>query len=352
VNPEDCLPRFCMLSYQHGKKESASAVIASYLLTLASSGKAPSTIAVEKYYGQWWTARLEGKTLHAVSPAILEQAMADLTKAKKTPQTVLHYLKFLRHVFRWAMGRGLIEKTPFSTVKLPTMRAGKTRFLSIEEEARLSKAVGQPYDRWIRLAILTGMRKSEQFGLRWADIDLDRGLITLPTTKSGSVQYIHLTEEAKAILHGLIAGNTSVWVFPSQNADTHLDHHNFYAQVYQPALVTAKLPGVTWHCLRHTFASQLAMNGQAPSTIAALLRHSGTDLVSRYAHLSPTQLQGALEGVSGFGKLTIERTEIVTESRHEGQNSIPTVTGTGIEQDGQHAEEMQAVKSIGAGEGI
>ncbi len=344
--------RFFPERYRHGGREAAAAVIASYRLTLPTSGKTPSTIAVEKYYGKWWTDRLTGKALHAVPPALLDQAMADLSTAKKTPQTILHYMKFLRHVFRWAIGRGVIEKSPFASVKLPTVRAGKTRFLSIEEEAQLCKAVGQPYDRWIRLAILTGMRKSEQFGLRWADIDLERGLITLPHTKSGTVQYVHLTEEAKAILGCLIAGNTSVWVFPSENPDTHLDHHNFYYRVYQPAIVTAKLPGVTWHTLRHTFASRLAMNGQAPSTIAALLRHSGTDLVVRYAHLSPTHLQGALEGISGFGKVKKERAEIVTESRQEEQNSIPTVTGTGTEQKGQQAEEIQAVESVGAGEGI
>jgi site-specific recombinase XerD len=344
--------RFFPERYQHGGKELASAVMASYMLTLPTSGKTPSTIAVEKYYGQWWTDRLTGKALHAVTPALLDQAMGDLTTAKKTPQTVLHYLMFLRHVFRWAMGRGLIEKSPFASVTLPTVRAGKTRFLSIEEEAQLCQAVGQPYDSWIRLAILTGMRKSEQFALRWADIDLERGLITLHATKSGCVQYVHLVEEARAILRNLIAGNTSVWVFPSENPDTHLDHHNFYARVYQPALVTATLPGVTWHTLRHTFASRLAMNGQAPSTIAALLRHSGTDLVARYAHLSPTHLHGALEGVSGFGKVKTERTQTVSELRYEGQNSNPTVTGTGTEQEGQHEDEMQAVESIGAGGGI
>jgi site-specific recombinase XerD len=111
-------------------------------------------------------------------------------------------------------------------------------------------------------------------------------------------------------------------VFPSENPDTHLDHHNFYARVYQPALVTAKLPGVTWHTLRHTFASRLAMNGQGPSTIAALLRHSGTDLVARYAHLSPTHLHGALEGVSGFGKATRGTTEAGPESRQGGRIQI------------------------------
>jgi integrase len=144
-----------------------------------------------------------------------------------------------------AIGRGLIEKSSFLNVKLPTVRAGKRRFLSVEEETRLCDAIGQPYDTWILLAILTGLRRSEQFSLRWADIDLDRGLITLPYTKSGHVQYVHLMNEAKQILRSLIPGNTSVWVFPSDNASTHLDADNFYGRVYMPALVKAKLAGAT-----------------------------------------------------------------------------------------------------------
>ena len=75
--------RFFPERYQHGGKELASAVIASYLLTLPTSGKTPTTIAEERYYGRWWTDRLTGKALHAVTPAILEQAMADLTAAKE-----------------------------------------------------------------------------------------------------------------------------------------------------------------------------------------------------------------------------------------------------------------------------
>jgi site-specific recombinase XerD len=344
--------RFFPERYQHGGKELASAVIEHYLATLPTSGKKPTTIADEKFYGLWWTNRLTGKPLHGVSPALLEQAMVDLSVQGYTPQTIVHYLKFLRHVFRWAMGRGLAEKTPFVSVKLPTVRAGKTRFLSIEEEAALCQAIGQPYDTWIRLAILTGLRKSEQFSLRWADINLERGLITLSHTKSGGVQYVHLMEEAKQILSALIPGNTSVWVFPSENPETHIDPDNFYGRVYMPALRNAKLEGVTWHTLRHTFASRLAMNGQAPSTIAALLRHSGTDLVARYAHLSPTHLQGALEGVSGFGRPKREMTEPALESRQEGKNSNPTVTGTGTEHEEQEREEGQAIETVGRGERI
>ena len=154
------------------------------------------------------------------------------------PQEMTFYLGSLS-----CRARGLIEKSPFLNVKLPTVRAGRTRFLSVEEEAQLSQAIGQPYDAWIRLAILTGLRRSEQFSLRWADIDLERGLITLPQTKSGHVQYVHLTEQAKQILRSLIPGNTSIWVFPSENTESHLDPDNFYGRVYMPALVKAKLPG-------------------------------------------------------------------------------------------------------------
>ena len=222
------------------------------------------------------------------------------------------------------------------------VRAGKTRFLSIEEEARLCQTIGQPYDAWIRLAILTGLRKSEQFGLRWSDIDLERGLITLPHTKSGAVQYVHVMEEAKEILRSLIPGNSSVWVFPSENPATHQDLDNFYGRVYMRALVKAKLEGVTWHTLRHTFASRLAMNGQSLSTIAALLRHSGTDLVARYAHLSPTHLQGALEGVSGFGKVKSETTQ--------AKNSSPTVTGTGNAHEECEKNCVQVLERIGRAE--
>lgn len=124
-------------------------------------------------------------------------------------------MKFLRHVFRWAIGLGRIEKSPFTHIKLPTVRAGRTRFLSIEEEAQLCQAIGQPYSAWVRLAILTGLRRSEQFSLRWADVDLDRSLVTLPQTKSGQVQYVHLTEEAKQILRSLIPATPLCGSFPA-----------------------------------------------------------------------------------------------------------------------------------------
>jgi integrase len=85
----------------------------------------------------------------------------------------------------------------------------------------------------------------------------------------------------------------------TQRAETNERHQS---EVWLPALAEAGIEWTTWHDLRHTFASRLAMNGQNEGTIAALLRHSTTALVKRYAHLSPSHLKAAVEGVAGFGK--------------------------------------------------
>ena len=63
------------------------------------------------------------------------------------------------------------------------------------------------------------------------------------------------------------------------------------------------------------------MSNAPLGTIAALLRHSSTDLVKRYAHLSPSHLQQAVEMVSVFGKKQ--------KPEPEGPLQSGTVTGTG-----------------------
>lgn len=128
----------------------------------------------------------------------------------------------------------------------------------------------------------------------------------LPVTKAGDCQYLPLNEEAKAILEKLDSKESSRWVFPSQNTDRPLDAHNFM-RLYRAAVLDAGIEWVSWHDLRHTFASRLAMQSVPLGTIAALLRHTSTDLVQRYAHLSPTYLAGAIEEVSKFGNIPFKK---------------------------------------------
>lgn len=242
---------------------------------------------------------------------------------------------------------GKLANNPVSLIKMFREPAGRLRFLSPEEEQTLCLAVGPECAPWVRLAALTGMRRAEQFRLQWKDIDFERGLITLPVTKAGRVQYVKLNGEAKTILRELdsmaakaqavteaeaIAGRQksascrSQWVFPSENPDTHVDPRDFYRRVHLPKVKQAGLDGVTRHTLRHTFASRLVMSGSTEGTIAALLRHSSTALVRRYAHLSPSHLQEAVEKVTRFRK---------TEQPVEPEKQVPKAVAKG---EGESAE--------------
>lgn len=339
--------RFFPERYQHGGYSLVEELIAGHVAVSAVKNQ-----SAEKHYGEWWKDQLKGKRLNAVTPTLLEDAQRELMAEGLAPQTVVHYMKFLRHILNKAVRDGKLEKNPFAQVKLPKVASGKTRFLSHEEERALIEKIGTPYGSWLRLSVLTGLRLGEQFGLKWADVDLERGLVTLPHTKAGHVQYVHLNEEAKVILRGFDSWQRSTWVFPSENLATKLDQRNFYTRVFVPAVQALKLEGVTWHTLRHTFASRLAMSGQAESTIAALLRHSTTGLVRRYAHLSPTHLKAAVETVASFGKPVAVRSETVQATAEEApiSNGTVTKTVTGIVSEKEPAVEV--IEKIGAGDGI
>ncbi len=319
-----------------------SEVIDAYMKT-----NSKRTLTEDARYADFWKARLPEARLRTLTPTRIDEVKDELLSKGLANQTVVHYLKFLRHVLNVAVRDRKLGCKPSLQVTRPKVSTGKVRFLSLAEEKRLCEAIGPKYAPWVRFAILTGLRREEQFRLKWADLDVERGLITLPATKAGDVQYVQLNAEALDIITCLMEGNKSVWVFPSQKtdeqrkqADTPVDQDNFYRRIYQPALRQAVVEGVTWHALRHTFASRLAMAGATEGDIAACLRHSTTALVRRYAHLSPTHLRGVIEKVSAFGKVSLERSK--PEACVE-KGEIADLDGS--------AGASQAVGKIGAGDG-
>ena len=294
--------RFFPERYQIGGHDLVEAMIAQYLPALLTK-KTPED---ERFFAHWWSEWFKGQRLNAITPVSLEGARQYLLNRGLTPQRVNRYTAWLRKVLNLAVRDGKMASNPVTKVKAFKEPKGRTRFLTVEEEEKLMKALGPVYALCARLAILTGLRQEEQFSLRWVDVDLKQGLITLPTTKAGDVQYVQLSEDAKAILEDLDARaaekkkrllqehrlSPTKWVFPSENPETHIDPDNFMIK-FREAVRQSGIDWVTWHELRHTFASRLAMSGANLSTIAALLRHSTTALVKRYAHLSSSHLKTA-----------------------------------------------------------
>ena len=136
-------------------------------------------------------------------------------------------------------------------------------------------------------------------------------------------------EEAKTIFRNLDSWQRSKWVFPSGNPATHANVANLKRR-FRNAVRRAEIPWCRWHDLRHCFASRLAMGNAPLGTIAAVLRHSNTELVRRYAHLSPSHLRDAVELVAGFGR------DEKPESKRPLQRGTMTGTGTAKKEEVRH----------------
>ncbi len=74
---------------------------------------------------------------------------------------------------------------------------------------------------------------------------------------------------------------------------------------FATALEQAGIEGVTWHTLRHTFASRLVMAGVDLKTVQELMGHKTIAMTARYAHLAPTHKQQALETLVRLGSVSV-----------------------------------------------
>jgi integrase len=147
----------------------------------------------------------------------------------------------------------------------------------------------------IRLLILTGARLREILHLRWEHIDLERGLLFLPDSKTGKKAII-LNAPALAVLAGLMrVGN---YVIAGQDAGTSDEKPR--ADLNRPWRAVAKragLQGVRIHDLRHTHASIGAGAGLGLPIIGKLLGHTKASTTQRYAHLDTDPLRRASEHI-------------------------------------------------------
>jgi integrase len=131
----------------------------------------------------------------------------------------------------------------------------------------------------IRLLLLTGCRLREILHLQWAHVDLERGLLLLPDSKTGRKSVV-LNGLACAILAELL--HDGAYVIPGN--DPNRPRHDL-KKIWTAVIRRAQLEGVRIHDLRHTFASFGAAGGYGLPIVGKLLGHTQATTTARYAHL-------------------------------------------------------------------
>ncbi len=206
------------------------------------------------------------------------------------PATWNRVRALLSMVYRVAIRSGKVSQNPVRLVSTKAAHNERVRFLSVEEEKKLRTVILERFPERLpefELALHTGMRLSEQYGARWADVDFERRIFTVPLDKGGKTSHVPLNVAALRALaelhrqHGSRefvcggSGNPRWW--------------------FEEAVKDAGILDFSWHCLRHTFASRLVMSGADLRTVAELLRDRTLAMVMRYAHLAPDYKLDAVE---------------------------------------------------------
>ncbi|MBS0183609.1 MAG: tyrosine-type recombinase/integrase [Nitrospira sp.] len=163
----------------------------------------------EKSYGKRWSLLLGHRLLRELTTEELRRVQSAMrahrmkrealrAKGKKisgrgpADTTLNRWLGFLSKVMNLAKKDGLIERNPCQGIRrFPEVR--KTRFLTEDELVRLKNVM--PVEHWamVAVAIDTGLRREEQFGLRWDCVDFENAVLTIPLPKGGKTRHVPLT---------------------------------------------------------------------------------------------------------------------------------------------------------------
>ena len=225
---------------------------------------------------------------------ILRWLVTESDKRKWRPGTRNRWQAALSLIFRVGVDNEKIDSNPAARIRRKTENNGRVRFLSADEERRLREAITNPRQlAALEISIHTGMRMSEQFGLLWRQVDLDKRLVTLPKTKNGRTRHIPLNAVAVAAFEALKVegqGKASP-VFPNAAGEAISSPRGWF----EDAVTRAGLADFTWHCNRHTFASRLVMHGVDLRTVGELMGHTTIQMTMRYAHLAPSHTASAVD---------------------------------------------------------
>jgi integrase len=181
--------------------------------------------------------------------------------------------------------------------------SARLRYLSDDEARRLVNACRPDFRILVTAALLTGCRFGELTTAVTEDFNADSGTLLIRRSKSGKPRRVFLSDEGSRFF-----AQHSVGKNPGALLFTKANRRPWSASDQQRPILSASLAAltepVTFHGLRHTYASRLAMKGVPLPVIAAQLGHSDTRMVEKhYGHLAPNYVADTVR--NAFGSLNI-----------------------------------------------
>lgn len=258
--------------------------------------------------------------LSKLAPGDLQSLYTNRLAAGLSPTTVHHLHAILHRALDQAVKWGYVMRNVADAVDPPRRNRPEMRCWSSEEVTRVLRAAeGDEYEALWHLALTTGMRRGELLGLRWSDVDLDAGSLSVartlsrgktsrleagePKTQAGR-RRVALPASTVARLRRHQTRQKAVWleVGPAY-ADRNLVfatvngtpiHPNTLARAFGRLITKAAVPRIRFHDLRHTSATVLLARGEHPKVVQERLGHASIrETLDRYSHVSKDMQQRA-----------------------------------------------------------
>ncbi len=218
------------------------------------------------------------------------------TKKNLSPQTQKHVLALLRRLFSFARDKDLCEVPSFKII-MPTVNNQKTEFMSQAQNEKYLEALDKDKNvnaaNVLKFIYHTGIRKNAALSLKWDDVNLELGCLTLQAdyAKNKKTEILPLSDIALNLLKS-VQRTDSPYDFPNEKGEKRGDIRKFAEKMKKQAGLDADFRPI--HGLRHNFASSLVNNGADLYSVQKLLTHSSPEMTQRYAHLQMDTLKKLL----------------------------------------------------------
>ena len=272
--------------------------------------------------------KVTGATLNGLYAKLAETGRRN-GKSGLSPATVHHVHACLHRAFRDAVKWGQLARNPADAADPPRQRGTERREMKTWTAEQLGAFLRATKDErlhalWHVLA-MTGMRRGEALGLKWDDIDLEAGRLSVrralipsgrevvvsePKTARGR-RSIALDSETVAVLKAQAAhqlAEQSDWregwvdsgyVFTLENGE-HLDPEDV-TRYFRQAVKKAMLPKIRLHDLRHTHATLALQAGVHPKVVSERLGHATVSItLDTYSHAIPAMHEEAAALIAGL----------------------------------------------------
>jgi len=241
--------------------------------------------------------------LHEIKKSHGIALKAALSKKEITAKTVNSHIGLAKKILSFAVDLDLIPANPFLGVKPLKVAASKFRFWTAADTDKFlarCKPLNPEFHDLVLVAVRCGLRLGELGALRRKDIDFDHRLIRVGATycrqlrkhfdrsKNREVGFVPMPPDVLEALSTRKLMKPDQLVFDTQLVKQARIRLIRYAAKFQ-------VPEITFHDLRHSFASQLAISGMDLYRIQKLMRHKSIEMTQRYAHLRPDDLIGATD---------------------------------------------------------